>query len=281
MVTSIANPKVRSTMRREAPRRTGLVQQAPSEASPLTAEVGGWPELLGGVRLMAMSAVVTVNDLLDGHVQLDIKCLDRIYLNGYVPNLQVAGQVVIFMTQHLGLPIPSPAIMEKIGTQFRRSVRSFADMNEIPMVRFNKGDRKIEVMRPLPRCAGQDRSVRSCRDRGRAGVPERVRLHRTLRAATACPGSVSPRPTVESRVSTFTCGMWTSGPGSSRSAPTSLIRSRCGSTGTNGPNAKPATPGSGSPSCPTGSPPAQTQRACRRSVTVWDRGPSKTSSTAG
>ena len=84
-----------------------------------------------------MSAVVTVNDLLDGHVQLDIKCLDRIYLNGYVPNLQVAGQVVIFMTQHLGLPIPSPAIMEKIGTQFRRSVRSFADMNEIPMVRFN------------------------------------------------------------------------------------------------------------------------------------------------
>ena len=93
-----------------------------------------------------MGAVVTVNDLLDGHVQLDIKCLDRIYLNGYVPNLQVAGQVVIFMTQHLGLPIPSPAIMEKIGTQFRRSVRSFADMNEIPMVRFNKGDRKIEVM---------------------------------------------------------------------------------------------------------------------------------------
>ncbi len=93
-----------------------------------------------------MGAVVTVNDLLDGHVQLDIKCLDRIYLNGYVPNLQVGGQVVIFMTHHLGLPIPSPAIMEKIGTQFRRSVRSFADLNEVPMVRFNKGDRKIEVM---------------------------------------------------------------------------------------------------------------------------------------
>ena len=36
--------------------------------------------------------------------------------------------------------------MEKIGTQFRRSVKAFADMNEIPMVRFNKGDRKIEVM---------------------------------------------------------------------------------------------------------------------------------------
>ena len=39
--------------------------------------------------------------------------------NGYVPNLQVGGQVVSFMTQHLGYPIPSPAIMEKIGTGFR------------------------------------------------------------------------------------------------------------------------------------------------------------------
>ena len=35
-----------------------------------------------------MAAVVTVNDVLDGHVGLDVECLDRIYLNGYVPNLQ-------------------------------------------------------------------------------------------------------------------------------------------------------------------------------------------------
>lgn len=37
-----------------------------------------------------MAAVTTLNDLLDGHVKFDIECLDRIYLNGYVPNLQVA-----------------------------------------------------------------------------------------------------------------------------------------------------------------------------------------------
>lgn len=55
-----------------------------------------------------MAATLTVNDLLDGHVALDLQCLDRIYLNGYVPSLQVGGQVVSFMTQHLGLPIPSP-----------------------------------------------------------------------------------------------------------------------------------------------------------------------------
>ena len=41
-----------------------------------------------------MAAVVTVIDVLDRHVGLDVECLDRIYLNGYVPNLQVGGQVV-------------------------------------------------------------------------------------------------------------------------------------------------------------------------------------------
>ncbi len=65
--------------------------------------------------------VVTVNDILDGHVGLDLECFDRIYLNGWVPNLQVSGQVVSFLTQHLGFPIPSPAILEKIGLRFRRA----------------------------------------------------------------------------------------------------------------------------------------------------------------
>jgi hypothetical protein len=106
-----------------------------------------------------MAATVTVTDLLDGHVGLDIECLDRIYLNGYVPNLQVGGQVVSFMTVHLGYPIPSPAILEKIGMAFRRSVRSFAEDNHIPVVRFAKGDRKIDVMRRY--LAAQARTGRS------------------------------------------------------------------------------------------------------------------------
>jgi hypothetical protein len=48
-----------------------------------------------------MAATVTVNDVLDGHVALDVECLDRIYLNGYVPTLQTGGAVVSFLTAHL------------------------------------------------------------------------------------------------------------------------------------------------------------------------------------
>ena len=106
-----------------------------------------------------MAATATINDVLDGHVVLDVECLDRIYLNGYVPNLQVGGQVVSFMTAHLGYQIPSPAILEKIGTAFRRAVASFAADNRIPVVRFGKNDRKIDVMRPyLARQAGTGRA---------------------------------------------------------------------------------------------------------------------------
>jgi hypothetical protein len=62
-----------------------------------------------------------------------------------VPILQSSGQVVAFMTRHLGKPIPSPALMEQIGTRFRKAVESYVDANGIPWVRFGKDDRKIAV----------------------------------------------------------------------------------------------------------------------------------------
>ena len=92
--------------------------------------------------------VVTVNDVLDGHVGLDLECFDRIYLNGWVPTLQVPGQVVSFLTRHLGFPIPSPAVLERIGLGFRKAVTEFAVEHDIPAVRFGKGERKVEVMPP-------------------------------------------------------------------------------------------------------------------------------------
>src|SRR5215471_11431691 len=106
-----------------------------------------------------MACVVTAGELLDGHTVLDVECLDRVYLNAYVPILQSSGQVVAFMTRHLGMPIPSPALIEKISTKFRRAVESYAAANGIPWVKFGKDDRKIDVMQPyLGRQAATGRS---------------------------------------------------------------------------------------------------------------------------
>jgi hypothetical protein len=96
-----------------------------------------------------MESVANVNELLTSHVGLDLECIDRLYLNGYVPNLQVGGQVVRFLCEHLGNAIPSGAILERIGSRFRDRVQQFAAGGRIPLVRFAKGERKVERMKPL------------------------------------------------------------------------------------------------------------------------------------
>ena len=101
-----------------------------------------------------MVDVVNINDVLDGHALLDLDCLDRIYLNAYVPNLQVGGQVVRFLTQHLGFPVPSPVLFEKIGNRFRADVKRFAEEQGIPLLHLKKpdrsrwDDRKLDHVRP-------------------------------------------------------------------------------------------------------------------------------------
>lgn len=86
-----------------------------------------------------------INDLLRQHVALDIECVDRIYLNGYVPNLQVPGQLVNFLIHHRGNPIPSPALLRQMGDAFVRSVQAFAQENHIPIIHFERGARKDDV----------------------------------------------------------------------------------------------------------------------------------------
>jgi hypothetical protein len=105
------------------------------------------------------ASVVTVNEVLDEHVKLDIQCLDRIYLNAYVPILQTSAQVVAFLSGHLGFPFPSPALFNKIGQRFRRAVESYAANNDIPWVKFGKDDDKLATMSPhLRRQASTGRS---------------------------------------------------------------------------------------------------------------------------
>ena len=101
-----------------------------------------------------MTSVTNINEVLDGHVLLEVECVDRMLLNAYVPNLQVPGQVVRFLCDHLGHPIPSPALFAKIGNRFVREVKAFADTNGIPILRLKTpdrsrwDDRKVDHVQP-------------------------------------------------------------------------------------------------------------------------------------
>jgi hypothetical protein len=101
-----------------------------------------------------MPDVVNINDVLDGHVALEVECVDRLYLNAYVPRLQVGPQVNHFLERHLGYPIGSPTLVQQIGTRFRRDVKAFAARHRIPILQLNKpdrsrwDDRKLDHVRP-------------------------------------------------------------------------------------------------------------------------------------
>ena len=119
---------------------------------------------------------VSISEVLDGHVQLDLDCLDRLYLHGYLARLQVGGQVVQFL-RHRGYPVPSPACLQQIGDAFRRRVASFAEANHIPVVPLKSSDRNIEVMKPyLARAAATGRSQVAAI--GVAQEPQRVFIAR-------------------------------------------------------------------------------------------------------
>jgi hypothetical protein len=109
-----------------------------------------------------MASVANINDVLEGHVALEIECVDRLYLNAYVPNLQVGGQVVRFLHGHRGYEIPSPALLAPIGNRFRREVKAFAAEREIPILPLKKpdrsrwDDRKLDHVRPYLEAAERD-----------------------------------------------------------------------------------------------------------------------------
>jgi hypothetical protein len=89
--------------------------------------------------------MTNVNDLLRDHVTLTVECLDRIYLNGYIPTLQIPGQLVNFLIGHRGNKIPSPALLGRITDDFKAEIQSFAEQGGIPIVHFEPGQRKDDI----------------------------------------------------------------------------------------------------------------------------------------
>lgn len=86
-----------------------------------------------------------VETVLRDHVVLQLDCVDRMYLNGYVPALQRPGQVWQFLRYHRGHQVVSPVGLQRMSKDFVASIRQFAERQKIPMVYFERGQRKEDV----------------------------------------------------------------------------------------------------------------------------------------
>jgi hypothetical protein len=82
---------------------------------------------------------MTLDRILKNHIALEVECFDRLYLTGYIPLLQTGGGLINFLVHHRKKQIPSPTLLNEMTTAFRHSVEQYANDNEIPIVKFEKG----------------------------------------------------------------------------------------------------------------------------------------------
>ena len=81
----------------------------------------------------------TAADVLARHVLFEIESIDRLYLNLYVPELQRVGQVVGFLTRHLGFEIPSTAVIAPRSKAFGEAIKRFAAEQHAAAGRLRQG----------------------------------------------------------------------------------------------------------------------------------------------
>ena len=92
-----------------------------------------------------MSVPLSAADVLGEHVAFELQCIDRVYCNAYVPKLAYPAGVASFFTKHRGATFASTCLADPISKRFVASIQAFAAEREIPLVRFEKGQRKDDI----------------------------------------------------------------------------------------------------------------------------------------
>ena len=92
-----------------------------------------------------MTVARSVAAVLTDHVVFEVECIDRMYLNVYVPGLQYAAGLVAYVHRQLDLPITSTAPLGKITDGFVAAMHRFARDRRVPWVEFAKGQRKDDI----------------------------------------------------------------------------------------------------------------------------------------
>jgi hypothetical protein len=94
-----------------------------------------------------MKVARSVADVLAEHTTLTLECIDRMYLNVYVPLLQRAAGAAYFFRKMRGAAVPSSALMAPMTQRFVDAIKSFAARNRIEIVSFRRGERKDDRTR--------------------------------------------------------------------------------------------------------------------------------------
>ena len=99
----------------------------------------------------------SVAEILRQHVTLEVESIDRMYLNVYIPNLQRESGASWFLKQQRKYPVASSAAMAPISRAFVEAIESYAKTHQVPVLTFEKGQRKDDVVAPyIKQAAGRE-----------------------------------------------------------------------------------------------------------------------------
>ncbi len=119
------------------------------------------------------------------HVVLELECIDRMYLNAYVPKLTSEGGIAAFCRGYLGHRFASTKQAVDMTKRFVKSIEAFLQREGLELVRFQKGQRKDDVLQHKLRRFKKDEGVIF------VGVAqEKVRVPRTTRKRLESGGTV-------------------------------------------------------------------------------------------
>src|ERR1700730_17059241 len=89
-----------------------------------------------------MNLTNSVADLPREHVVMELECIDRMYLNAYVPQLTSEAGVAGFVRGYLGHRFASTKQVAQMTEAFVESIMQFGLDHKIDLFRFKKGQRR-------------------------------------------------------------------------------------------------------------------------------------------
>lgn len=132
-----------------------------------------------------MNLPPSLAQLQQDHVVLELECLDRLYLNAYVPQLTSEAGIAAFCRGYLGHRFASTKQAVEMTKHFVQAIDTFIQQEDLELVRFRKGQRKDDVFKKKRRSFKKDEGVVF------VGVAqEKVRVPRTTRKATPAGGTI-------------------------------------------------------------------------------------------
>jgi hypothetical protein len=101
-------------------------------------------------------AQLSLTELLRQHVTLELECIDRMYLNLYVPKLQHEGGARWYLRQQRDQRVPTSAGMAPLTRAFVAALDGYIATHHLPVRRFEPHERKDDGVKPdLAKFTGQ------------------------------------------------------------------------------------------------------------------------------